>query len=365
MPGMEGCVGFGDVIEKLKGNDRRLPVQVSVELTRRCTFRCPHCYCRLPEVHDASRAEMRGDEWARILREAADEGAVFLQVTGGEPLLHPDFREIWVTAKRLGLIPDLYTNGSLITPELADFLAEWPPRRVSVTLYGATEGTYRSMTGTSGMLEQVLSAVSLLRERGVGVEVKGMFTRSNAHELPAVRAHAAPDGGTFRWGAELIGPLQGSFGRPESVRLSGREIVELEKTDPVRWAEWEATLAGWKPAKASTKGAFRCGIGESSLHVDPYGKLRACEFVESVSYDVRRGTIREGWRTVLPELLGKFPWSPGSCQACALADVCRICPAHALLAGQPATGPTEMHCDLARARAESFGLPVLPNTVKT
>jgi len=357
---MDGCVAFGDVVRQLRVADARPLIHVTAELTRRCTFSCPHCYCRLPQDDAAAARELSGAEWKRILTEAAEEGAVTLLVTGGEPLLHPDFREIWIGAKRLGLVPDLYTNASLITPEMADFLAMWPPRQVSITLYGATEETYRAMTGRKGMRDRVLEAVGLLRDRGLGVEIKGMFTRTNAHELAAVRAHAAPEGGTFRWGAELIGTVEGSHGRPESVTLSGEQIIALEKTDPVRWAEWEKTFASWQPAPPSSGRLFRCGIGRSNMHVDPYGIMRACEFVETVAYDLKRGAVREGWRHTIPDLLEAFPSKPGPCQQCALTDVCRVCPGHALVAGQPAAGPTVAHCELGRARAQALGLNAVP-----
>ena len=357
--GMEACVGFGKVFKSMRGADSRMPVQLTAELTRRCNFSCTHCYCRLPQDHPAASREMRGEEWERIFGEAAAEGAIFLVVTGGEPLLHPEFREIWMAGKRLGLIPDLYTNASLITAEMADFLAFWPPRRVSLTLYGATEATYRAVTAREGMLERVLEAAKLLRDRGLSVEIKGTITRENVHEFHGVREHPAREGQPFRWSAELIGPVEGSAGRPESVRLSGQEIVALEKSDPVRWAEWKGRLAAWQPSTESPGSPFRCKIGRSGVHVDPYGIMRACEFVESVAYDVRTGSLQEGWRRVLPEMLAKFPWSSGPCQTCDLADVCRNCPGHALVEGQPASSPTVMHCDLGKARAESFGLSAL------
>ena len=353
---MDGCVGFADVIESLRGGDDRMPVQLTAELTRRCNFGCAHCYCRLPEEHPSAAEEMRGEEWERIFGEAASEGAMFLLVTGGEPLLHPDFRAIWMAGKRLGLIPDLYTNASLVTPEIADFLAYWPPRRVSMTLYGSTEATSRAVTGREGMLDRALEAASLLRERGLFVEIKATITRRNAHELPGVRAHASPEGKVFRWSAELIGAVEGSHGRPESVRLSGREIVELEKTDPVRWAEWQERLSSLPPSSEIPGSPFRCQIGRANVHVDPHGMMRACEFVESVAYDVRKGSFREGWRRALPGLLERFAWDPGPCHTCNLADVCRICPGHALVAGQPVSSPTVMHCELGRARAEALGL---------
>ena len=58
-----------------------------------------------------------------MLTEAAGLGALSVRITGGEPLLRPDFEDLYVFARRLGLEVLLFTNARLITPELADLFA--------------------------------------------------------------------------------------------------------------------------------------------------------------------------------------------------------------------------------------------------
>ena len=184
----DACLSFAQLSERLFAGGDRLPIRMGAELTYRCNFGCVQCYCRLPETSPRAAVELDGSEWERILAEAAEEGTLFLTLTGGEPLLHRDFRQIWVAAKRLGLLSSVFTNGSLVDEETADFLAEWPPVVVSVTLYGATDATYRAVTGRSGMLDRVLAGLELLRERGVRIETKATFTRLNASEFDELRS---------------------------------------------------------------------------------------------------------------------------------------------------------------------------------
>ena len=63
-----------------------------------------------------------------VLRQAADLGCLQVRFTGGEPLLRPDFEELYLFARRLGLAVLVFTNARRVTPRLADLLARIPPR---------------------------------------------------------------------------------------------------------------------------------------------------------------------------------------------------------------------------------------------
>lgn len=353
----EGSLDFAGLLQRLGGGRRLL--RLSVELTHRCTFACPHCYCRIDADSPRRFDELSGAEWTRIVNEAAAEGAFFILFTGGEPLLHPDFRTIWVAAKRAGLLPELFTNGSLITADLADFLAQWPPQQVSVTLYGSDEATFATMTGGRSRLAQVLDGLDLLLARGIKVEVKGLFTKGNVHDFERIRALCARYQDTFRWAAELAGSAPESSGRPGDVGLDPAEVIALERQDPARWGEWRRMISTRQPAAGGDGRLFRCHAGVSECHLDPYGRLTSCLMLQTAGYDVRSGSIREGWLRA-PELLAGIPWEPGPCQACDLAEVCRICPALSLRLGAPAAGPTDYHCTLGRCRAQEHGLAARP-----
>jgi MoaA/NifB/PqqE/SkfB family radical SAM enzyme len=352
------CVKFSQLDELLREQDRRLPLAISADLTYRCNFRCAHCFCRLPEEAPQAARELTFDEWDRILGEGVEEGALFLTLTGGEALLHPDFRRLWVAAKRRGLLVTLFTNGALLTADWADFFADWPPQEISVSLYGATEETYRNFTGLPGMYRRVRDALDRLVERGLPLEVKSVFTRRNVHEFAALRQLILQYGSIFRWDAELLGSYAEGGDSPATERLSAEEIIALEGADPGRDGEWRRRLQDWHPSPPLSDSPFRCGVGGGGPHFDPYGQMRPCMTLESVSYDARTGSVREGWREVLPRLLAAVPVAPGPCVSCGLPQLCRFCPAQARLDGCSVGGPSPLHCELARLRARAYDVPV-------
>ena len=148
--------------------------QLDIELTERCNNDCIHCCINLP-AHDAdARArEMTTAQVKDILTQAAALGCLRVRFTGGEPLLRPDFEELYLFARRLGMKVLLFTNARLITPRLADLFARIPPRvTIEVTVYGMHAESYDAVARALGAFAQFWRGVNLLLERRVPFIVK-------------------------------------------------------------------------------------------------------------------------------------------------------------------------------------------------
>ncbi len=130
-----------------------MPLQVSIEVTRRCPLECQHCYNNLPMGdQDARNREMTKEEHFRMLDELVEMGCFWLLYTGGEIFARKDFLEIYTYAKQKGFLITLFTNGTLINERIADYLVEWPPFAIEITLYGRTKETYEQLTQIPGEL---------------------------------------------------------------------------------------------------------------------------------------------------------------------------------------------------------------------
>src|ERR1044071_7435119 len=100
---------------------RRIAINGTIEVTRRCPLSCAHCYNNLPMADRAARlGELTFDEHCRILDEITEAGCLWLLYTGGEIFARRDFLEIYSYARTKGLIITLFTNGILITDRIAD-----------------------------------------------------------------------------------------------------------------------------------------------------------------------------------------------------------------------------------------------------
>ena len=198
----------------------RTPLSGTLEVTFRCNLNCIHCYCNLPRGDpDALKSELSTDEAHRILDQLAEEGCLWLLITGGEPLLRKDFLDLYHHAKQKGFLISLFSNATLLTPEIADHLAEWPPEYVEITLYGATEATYEKITRTPGSFRRCHRGIELLRKRKVPLKLKTMAMTVNHHELDTMKGFAETLGVDFRFDPMLTLRLDGSQA-PAAYRLA-------------------------------------------------------------------------------------------------------------------------------------------------
>lgn len=346
-----------DFARRMRKPDTRQLGGISIELTRRCNFACKHCFCANPSFAGKIKNELGYKDWAKISDQIADEGVLFLTITGGEPLLSADFKKEWIELKKKGFLLTLFTNGSLVNKDMVDFLSEWTPLEVSITLYGASEETYQKVTGCKGMFKKVIDALDMLSNSGIPLEVKGVFSHLNIHDFKAVNEISQKYCELFRWDVQLIGAFSNVSNNPQKIRLSPKEIMELENHEPIRKRGTQNLINSWSPSKIN-KGnyAFGCNVGNGSAHIDTYGFMHPCLPLESLKYDLTKGSVKEGWEIAIPEMLKNFPFEPGSCQTCEAIEICGHCVAFALLEACPAGGPVPFKCELTKAKIEQYGI---------
>lgn len=168
--------------------DRRLRAMY-LHLTNRCNLQCVYCYREsgphLPILHDARR-------FCEMLEYVKPFAAPEMEVTfsGGEPLMHPGFREIVETSVSQGYSNVLLTNATLLTEDMADFICD-RFRFVKISLDGPNEETH-SQTRGKGNFARVLKGINRLAGRGVRVKVQVTFMKSTLPHLNEIR-EALPD----------------------------------------------------------------------------------------------------------------------------------------------------------------------------
>ena len=156
-----------------RASRKLIPLSGTFELSPVCNFACRMCYVRKTqkEVCESPRGILTLEDWRRIAREAREEGLLYLLLTGGEPLLWPDFWTLYDELIDTGFIVSINTNGSLIDSEAVARFVRRPPEKISITLYGAGDATYRRMCGADGVFMKVDQAIRSLQEAGITVKL--------------------------------------------------------------------------------------------------------------------------------------------------------------------------------------------------
>jgi radical SAM protein with 4Fe4S-binding SPASM domain len=340
--------------------DKRTPVDVSIEMTRRCPLECQHCYNNLPMGDLAARnRELSKQEYEAILDELADMGVIWLLFTGGEIFARKDFLEIYTYAKQKGFLITLFTNGILINEKIADYLREFPPFAIEITLYGRTRETYEALTQLPGSYDRCMRGIRLLRERGLPLKLKTVGTKVNCHEVIGMREFAEQELGVDFKFESLINPRIDCSQAPLEVRLSPEEVVALDLNWPKLASEYrqllEQTIA--KPAQPSST-VYVCGGGVKSFAIDPYGHMSICVISHQETYDIRSGSVREGWEQFLFKVRQRERTRPTKCDACGIQSVCSMCPANGELENGDQESPVDFLCEVAHLRALALGFEI-------
>ena len=340
-------------------NRERLPASATIEVTRRCPLTCSHCYNNLPmSDREARRRELSYEEHCRLIDEIVEAGCLWLLYTGGEIFARKDFLDIYTYAKRRGLIITLFTNGTLITPEIADYLVEWRPFSIEITLYGYTKETYERLTGIPGSYERCIRGIKLLKERNLPLKLKSVAVTINKHELLDMERFAENEIGVeFKYDA-MMNPRIDCSQSPLEVRLHPEEIVELDLADPGRIAEWRRIAEQFNGPATISDEVYICGGGVNSFAVDPEGKMSICVLSHMDTYDLRKGSFHDGWENFLQKVRHKKTTRLTKCVACQMKSTCGMCPANGELEAGDPESPVDFLCQVSHLRAHTLGFPI-------
>jgi len=199
-----------------------------------------------------------------------------------------DFSEVYLHAKRKGLVVTVFTNGTLVTNEVLSLFQDYPPYLVEITLYGATPATYEAITGVPGSYARTIQVLSGFF-KGIRVKLKTVLMTLNSTNQAQWKNWLArtefPSGLTPHFS-----PLQW---RPISTALSraSSEAVERELADAERLKSWKEFYEREDGAPVSEQ-LYVCGAGNTGFHVDPYGILRPCVMVRKITFDLFEGLLK-------------------------------------------------------------------------
>ena len=294
-----------------------IPISGTFELTPRCNFNCKMCYVHL-KAEDIPKhgKEMNAAEWLRIAREAKAAGTTWLCITGGEPLLHPEFETIWQNLAQMGFFLTLQTNASLITGKMAELLEQYPPRQAKITLYGTTDEVYRAVCGVENGFTLVNDGIHTLMSMGIPVELVSTIIRQNEADVKKMLLYASRH--KLKWvpTGSLKPSLRGAETDITSVWLERKNVpISLQKMDYFLQ----------HPIDSSRKPCTYCKDYRVGYWITWDGNIRFCSFLQEPHIDVNSHPFRQAWKELL-RFEEKLDW-PNECKICQVNTVCFKCAA--------------------------------------
>lgn len=340
----------------------RLPLDGNLDLTYRCTNDCRHCWLRLPPEAPELSQELSLDEIEDVVGQARQMGCQAWAISGGEPMLRPDFAEIFDFITQKSARYTLNTNGTLITPHIARLMTRRGSKMVA--LYGATSDVHDHVTRTPGSFEATMRGFAYLKEAGAGFTVQIVPMRDNYHQYGQMVDLARSLSPHYRVGATWLWLTAcRSEARNREIarqRLDPAGVIALDEPDPA--AELLDRPAGGKTGAAGVGSGAEpaddrlfaaCIDARRDFHIDPYGRMSFCGFIKdpALRYDLRRGTFRQAWDEFIPPLADVVRGGDeyrANCGSCDLRNDCRWCAVYGYLEHGRYSAKVDYLCQVAR-----------------
>ena len=306
------------------------PLQVFIELTRRCNLRCAMCqnmpYMDRMSVREEKEQELTFDELKRIIGETPRFSLITF--TGGEPLVRDDFAEIlgWTAAMRRCHV---ITNGVLLDGEIAELMVRSAARHlfgkglvfVGVSIHGPAE-VHDRITGVEGCYARVAGGAGKLAEMKAAAGSKLPFlyvcvvlTSATVETLPEmpdiVRSMSADVLNIALHNTSLDlsivdgATMETMFKRPGAPDPIEKEVLKAKLSETLRRAAQLgiqvrlprmpiSKIIGYYEGKWDGSG-YRCNTAWTKTLISPQGKVYPCHQFETGN--LREGSLKAIWNS--------------------------------------------------------------------
>ena len=152
-------------------------------VTQQCNLKCVHCYAHAKNI--AFDNELSSSEGKVLIDDLAEFGVPVMLFSGGEPLVRKDLPELAAYAVKKGMRAVISTNGTLITPQIAQTLKDIGLSYVGISLDGMEEINDR-FRGVKGAFRLALKGIGNCKKAGIKVGLRFTINKSNAGQIPEI-----------------------------------------------------------------------------------------------------------------------------------------------------------------------------------
>jgi len=275
---------FRNLLKNLsKKRNKPLPTSVMFEITQRCNLRCKFCYLG-KQIN--TEPDMPIEKIFSIIDQLESLGCMEVILLGGEPLIRKDFVQIYKYIKERGMLVTIWTNGTLITPRIADLFKKYPPHHLRISLYAGSPEGYEKISGNRNAFEKIKRGVNLLKKRKIPFTLRSLITKVNFEEFKKMKDFAKRLGVNFHARTCVTSTTNRDF-NPKKFKITPEQRDALlkysEKYIPLKWEDKINK-------RLKTKGCKGC------LHISNDGNLLACILYRKwYNYDLDKMSLREAW----------------------------------------------------------------------
>lgn len=307
---------------------------ISWNVTQRCNLYCKHCY-RESSPDDKTINELTTQEGKKLLSDMKKANLGVIVFSGGEPLLRADIFELIEHACSLGIMPLMGSNGTLITPEIAEKLKKSGLNAIAISIDSMNEEVHDEFRGEKGALKAAIAGIKNSIDAGLRVQVNTTISRYNLDDIDEVMEYANKIGALSSHMLFLV-----DVGRGKNIDVTQLDKTEYKNTinkiiEKDLDIKIKPTCAPQYKVEAMFKdiptvGARGCIAGISYCSILPNGDVHICPYTPVKVDSIRERDFDHIWKNNEIFLkLRDYTQYKGKCGSCSYIGICGGCRARA------------------------------------
>ncbi|MGP1576581.1 MAG: radical SAM/SPASM domain-containing protein [Treponema sp.] len=301
-----------------------------IELTSKCNERCVHCY--IP--HNLKLYDISDNLFYSVLDQLSEMNILSLCLSGGEPMLHPHFKDYLKTAKKYDFFINILSNITLLDDEIIEIMKDGNISSVQTSLYSMIPEHHDSITQVKGSFEKTKNGILKLIENDIPMTVSCPTMKQNKNDFKDVirwcHEHKIQAHTDYIMMAEYNHETENLSNRL-SVEEAGGIISEVLKED----FHYQRDVLAANFIERCNKNQFNperrlCGVGQSVCCMVSNGNVYPCAgWQEMILGNLNDSSLKEIW-----ENSEKIKWlrslkfkdmGGGECCKCDKAAFCAPC----------------------------------------
>jgi len=329
------------------------PFLIVWNITKLCNLHCKHCYesARVPAPD-----EFTTEQALKAVDDMAEAGVAYIAISGGEPLMRPDFFKLAERIKKNDMAFSIATNATLLTPEIIKKLKDNNCLYIQISLDGATAKTHDAFRGRN-VFKRTIQGIKYAAKSKITVGIAMTVTKYNLKEVPKAIDLSEKLGADIFMHYNFIPTGRGKEIikmdiTPEErqgllemlAKQSGKRKIKLLSTAP----QYARICSAFSNASSLTHfdtisqidktgstqflAEFIGGCGTARLYcaLEPNGDVEPCVFIPIMCGNIKKQNLIDIWQNneTMKKLRDRKNFK-GVCQTCEHRNICGGCRARA------------------------------------
>lgn len=299
------------------------PTSVHLEIAAACNEKCVHCY--IPQRNKVGI--MPFDIVKNVIKQCTDLNILHITLSGGEPMLHPDFLKILSLCNDNDFSVNVLSNLTYLDEAIVKEMASNPLLSVQASLYSMDEVVHDSITGVPGSCKKTMQSILSLVHHEIPVQISCPIMKQNYYSYREVMNWGKEEGVPVSADYVIIGRCDGTTSNLQ-CRLQIEEIAAILKEESAEPLSRKSLAEEVRNNKMRSQDDYICGVCGSSICVRANGDVFPCAGWENcVLGNINELPLKNIWfdseKAIGLRNIKRKDFT--KCNSCEYKDYCTLC----------------------------------------